>query len=76
MTPTIHAGAVLIGAKALLIRGPSGSGKSSLAFELIRMGMRGELPFVRLVADDRCHIEARNGVVLVRPAAELAGLID
>ena len=33
--PTIHATAVLIGAKAVLIRGPSGAGKSMLAWELI-----------------------------------------
>jgi len=29
--PTVHACAVLVGAKAVLIRGPSGAGKSRLA---------------------------------------------
>ena len=37
-SPTIHATAVLAGARAVLIRGPAGSGKSSLAFALIRAG--------------------------------------
>ena len=32
---TIHASAVLAGTKAVLIRGPSGSGKSLLAWNLI-----------------------------------------
>ena len=35
-SPTIHATAVLVGARAVLIRGAAGSGKSSLAFALIR----------------------------------------
>jgi HPr kinase/phosphorylase len=74
--PTIHASAVLVGAKALLIRGPSGSGKSALAWALIEAGRSGALPFARLVADDRALVEAVNGRLLVRPAPALAGLIE
>ncbi|MDO8878131.1 MAG: HPr kinase/phosphatase C-terminal domain-containing protein [Pseudolabrys sp.] len=74
-SPTIHATAVLIGAKAVLIRGPSGSGKSTLAWRLIRASGVA-LPFTRLVADDRCHIEAVASRLLVRPAPALAGLIE
>ena len=73
---TIHASAVLVGAKAALIRGPSGAGKSRLAWTLLQAATQGALPFARLVADDRAHIEARNGIVLVRPAKELAGLLE
>jgi HPr kinase/phosphorylase len=78
-TPTIHASAVLIGAKAALIRGPAGAGKSKLAFELIAAGQHGTFgaqPFVRLVADDRARIEVRAGRLLVRPAPALAGLLE
>jgi serine kinase of HPr protein (carbohydrate metabolism regulator) len=75
-TPTIHASAVLVGGKAALIRGPAGAGKSRLAFELIEAATRGALPFARLVADDRAHVEARAGRLLVRPAPALAGLIE
>jgi serine kinase of HPr protein (carbohydrate metabolism regulator) len=71
-TPTIHASAVLVGPKAALIRGPAGSGKSSLVWQLLS----GALPFARLVADDRAHVEAKAGRLLVRPAADLAGLIE
>jgi HPr kinase/phosphorylase len=74
--PTIHASAVLIGPKAALIRGPAGAGKSQLAFALIGAAQAGALPFARLVADDRAHIEARAGRLLVRPAPALAGLIE
>ena len=73
---TIHAAAVLVGARAVLIRGATGSGKSSLAFALIRAGETGALPFARLVGDDRVHLEAAHGRLMVRPAATLAGLIE
>jgi serine kinase of HPr protein (carbohydrate metabolism regulator) len=73
---TIHASAVLVGAHAVLIRGPAGTGKSSLALTLIEVGAAGRLPFTRLVADDRALVEAVNGRLLVRPAEPLAGLIE
>jgi HPr kinase/phosphorylase len=73
---TIHASAVLVGARAVLIRGPAGSGKSRLALELIAAGQSGPLRFARLVGDDRVHLEAAHGRLLVRPAAALAGLIE
>jgi len=73
---TIHASAVLVGSRAVLIRGPSGSGKSRLAYELIDAGRRGVLSFSRLVADDRAYLEAHGGRLLVRPAPALSGLIE
>jgi len=73
---TIHASAVLIGAKAVLIRGPSGAGKSRLALDLILAAAQGPLPFARLVGDDRVYVEAQAGRLLVRPAQQLAGLIE
>jgi HPr kinase/phosphorylase len=73
---TIHASAVLVGARAVLIRGPSGAGKSRLALELIEAPRTGSLLFARLVGDDRVHLQAANGRVLVRPAEALAGLIE
>jgi HPr kinase/phosphorylase len=76
MAPTIHASAVLVGPRAALIRGPSGSGKSRLALALLEAARRGTLPFVRLVADDRADVEACHGRLLVRPAPALAGLIE
>ena len=75
-SPTIHASAVLIGAKAVLIRGPSGAGKSQLAWQLILAAAGNALPFARLVADDRAHVEAASDRLLVRPAPSLAGLIE
>jgi HPr kinase/phosphorylase len=72
---TVHASAVLVGARAVLIRGAAGSGKSSLAFALIQAGGN-SLPFTRLVGDDRVHVEAAHGRLLVRPAETLKGLIE
>ncbi len=73
---TVHASAVLVGRRAVLIRGPSASGKSRLALELIEAGRIGTVLFARLVADDRVHLEAVGGRLLARPAAALAGLIE
>jgi HPr kinase/phosphorylase len=74
--PTVHASAVLVGARAALIRGPSASGKSRLILELIDAGETGLLRFARLVGDDRVHLEAAAGRLLVRPAETLAGFIE
>jgi serine kinase of HPr protein (carbohydrate metabolism regulator) len=73
--PTIHATAVLTGPKAMLIRGPAGAGKSRLAWDVIEAA-GGALPFARLVADDRVFVEAHAGRLLVRPVAELAGMLE
>ncbi|MGB9366785.1 MAG: HPr kinase/phosphatase C-terminal domain-containing protein [Xanthobacteraceae bacterium] len=74
--PTIHASAVLVGGRAVLIRGPAGSGKSRLALALLQAGTSGGLSFTRLVGDDRVHVEAAHERLLVRPAEALAGLIE
>jgi HPr kinase/phosphorylase len=73
---TVHASAVLVGARAVLIRGPSGAGKSRLTLDLIEAGRTGLVRFVRLVGDDRVHLESVGGRLLVRPADPLAGLIE
>jgi serine kinase of HPr protein (carbohydrate metabolism regulator) len=73
---TVHASAVLVGARAILIRGPSGAGKSRLALELIDSARTGALRFARLIGDDRLHLEPAGGRLLVRYAETLAGLIE
>jgi HPr kinase/phosphorylase len=74
--PSVHASAVLVGNRAVLIRGPSGSGKSRLAFDLILAGRSGQIPPAVLIGDDRVHLEASQGQIVVRPAPGLAGLIE
>jgi serine kinase of HPr protein (carbohydrate metabolism regulator) len=73
---SVHASAVLVGNRAVLIRGPSGSGKSRLAFDLILAGRAGQIPKAVLVGDDRVFLEENNGQLAVRPAQGLAGLIE
>ncbi len=73
---TVHASAVLVGSRAVLIRGPSASGKSQLALELLEAARTGVLRFAKLVADDRVHLEAVSGRLLARPPEALAGLIE
>jgi HPr kinase/phosphorylase len=73
---SVHATAVLVGNRAVLIRGPSGAGKSRLAFELLLAGRAGQIPPTMLVGDDRVYLQASGGHLMVRPAPQLAGLIE
>jgi HPr kinase/phosphorylase len=74
--PTVHASAVKVGERAVLIRGPSGSVKSRLAFDLILAGRSGQLPPAVLVGDDRVRLDTAGGELLVSAVPELAGLIE
>ncbi|MFC0240459.1 HPr kinase/phosphorylase [Rhodopseudomonas telluris] len=74
--PSVHATAVKVGDRAVLIRGPSGSGKSRLAFGLIVAGRSRQIPSAELIGDDRVMLEQRAGELWVRPVPELAGLIE
>jgi serine kinase of HPr protein (carbohydrate metabolism regulator) len=73
---SVHASAVKVGHRAVLIRGASGTGKSRLAFDLILAGRAGQIPPAVLVGDDRVHLRASQGRLTVHPARELAGLIE
>lgn len=73
---TIHASAVLVGARALLIRGPAGAGKSRLVLDLLHAAVQGHISFARLVADDRVRLSRQHGRVLAHPPAALAGLLE
>lgn len=73
---SVHATAVKVGETAILIRGPSGSGKSRLALDLILAGRAGQIPSAVLVGDDRVHLATCGKEIWARPAAALAGLIE
>lgn len=73
---SIHASAVLIGDRAVLIRGPSGSGKSRLAFDLVLAGRAGYIPPTILIGDDRVRLTVNGGTLTVQGVTELAGKIE
>jgi hypothetical protein len=60
---------VAIGARAVLIEGAPGSGKSSLALALIDRG-------AVLVGDDGVTLEPRDGHLWASPPPNIAGLIE
>ncbi len=69
LTTQIHATCVELAGIAVLLRGPSGSGKSDLALRLIDGG-------ARLVADDRTDLVAESGVLLASSPHPIAGRIE
>lgn len=73
---TIHASAALVGERAVIIRGPSGSGKSKLALALLDAAKSGLLPYAKLVADDRIKISAAHGRLVVSAPETISGMIE
>lgn len=65
----LHATAVAVAGRAVLIQGASGSGKSSLALELMARG-------ATLVADDRVIVTDADRDVLLSCPAPLQGMIE
>lgn len=71
----LHASVVVLGDAAVIIFGESGSGKSSLALELLREALREGID-ASLVADDRVNVERRGDRLFASAPANLAGLIE
>jgi HPr kinase/phosphorylase len=69
MAETLQGTTLLAGVNGVFIRGPSGSGKSSLALALIERG-------ARLVADDRVHLAACDGRLVASAPDIISGLLE
>jgi serine kinase of HPr protein (carbohydrate metabolism regulator) len=65
----LHANCVGIGDYALLLRGASGSGKSSISLRLINAGGF-------LIADDRTNLVARDGRLIATAPPPIAGMCE
>lgn len=68
-TLLVHATTIALAGRAALFRGPSGSGKSGLALQLIALG-------AVLVADDRTHLSRAGESLLATAPAALANKIE
>lgn len=68
--PTIlHATSITRNGRALLIVGASGSGKSSLALQMLALG-------AELICDDRTALHRSGDQVIAGPAPNIGGLIE
>jgi serine kinase of HPr protein (carbohydrate metabolism regulator) len=70
-----HASVVLLGDRGVMIRGPSGAGKTSLALQLLDR-CRGGGAFGRLVCDDQALLSCRSGRLIARAPQAIAGLAE
>jgi serine kinase of HPr protein (carbohydrate metabolism regulator) len=66
---TVHASAVAIDGRAVLIGGPSGTGKSDLALRLIDRG-------AVLISDDICEVRRSEGRLLASAPATILGKVE
>lgn len=73
----VHATAIALAGKAALIRGPSGSGKSDLAFRCLSAAPGPLVPEpARLVADDQVRLAVAQGRLLASAPEAIRGLIE
>ena len=70
-----HGSALALGGRGVLIRGASGSGKSSLLLSLLRRGTAEGL-HARLVADDQVIVMHAGGELRLRAPDATAGLLE
>ena len=66
---TIHASAVAVDGRAVLIGGPSGSGKSDLALRLLDRGFK-------LVSDDRTLVRREGEKLIASAPPNIAGKLE
>ena len=71
----VHATALLLGDRGLMVTGPSGSGKTTLALTLIRQAVSAGR-FARLIADDQLFVHARQGRIIAVCPETIAGLAE
>jgi serine kinase of HPr protein (carbohydrate metabolism regulator) len=73
--PNLHASAILLGDRGILIAGESGSGKTTLALALIdRFTRSGQ--FSRLVCDDQVLLVAAQDRLICRAPQTIGGLVE
>jgi len=71
----VHASAVVLRESGVLIRGVSGSGKTSLALALIEKTLMKQ-NFAAMVGDDWVTLAARSGRLIAKGAPQTAGLAE
>ena len=68
----LHGTCIAFGTTGILLRGPSGAGKTDLALRLIGRSDLG----VRLVADDQISLTRRGDELWAGPPAQIAGMME
>lgn len=75
ISDNIHATAIAVGDRGILVIGASGAGKTSLSLTLVAQ-VRQAGGFASLVADDQVLVSAAGGRLVGRCAEQIAGLVE
>lgn len=76
-TENLHATAIAVAGRGVLLRGASGAGKSDLALRCLTLGAASDVPVpIALVADDRVDVRRDGARLIMSAPAALMGLIE
>jgi serine kinase of HPr protein (carbohydrate metabolism regulator) len=75
MSTLVHGTALVVGTTGLILLGPAGAGKSSMALKLIASARRAG-QFATVMSDDQLFLDVVNGRIVVTAPPTIRGLIE
>lgn len=75
MTHNVHGTAIVVGERGLIFIGPSGIGKSMMAFNCLAIARRARA-FSALVSDDQVFITLQDGRIVANCPPSIGGLME
>ncbi len=75
MTRNVHGTAIVVGGRGLIFIGPSGIGKSMMAFACLAIARRAKA-FSALIADDQVFLSQQDGRIFATCPPSITGLME
>lgn len=75
MTRNVHGTAIVVGERGLIFLGPSGIGKSMMAFTCLTIARRAKA-FSALIADDQVFLTQQEGRIVATCPPSITGLME
>ncbi|MBO6540145.1 MAG: HPr kinase/phosphatase C-terminal domain-containing protein [Rhizobiaceae bacterium] len=75
MPQNLHASAVVVGDRGVIVTGPSGSGKTMLCMALLDFGAQSGVP-VHMLGDDQLFLKSHAGRLVATAPESITGLVE